>query len=67
MEVKAGYKQTEVGVIPEDWEIASLSSLSKQPMQNGLFFKPSLKGSGVKLINVGDLYTRVPIDSDALE
>jgi type I restriction enzyme S subunit len=67
MDVKPGYKQTEVGLIPEDWDLASLSSILKEPMQNGLFFKPSLKGSGVKLINVGDLYTRVPIDSGALE
>ena len=26
-EVKKGYKQTEVGVIPEDWRIASLAEL----------------------------------------
>ena len=67
MEVKPGYKQTEVGAIPEEWKVANLSSVSKEPMQNGLFFKPSLKGRGVKLINVGDLYTRVPINSGALE
>lgn len=65
--VPKGYKQTEVGVIPEDWEVTCLYSLTKGPMQNGLFFKPSLKGSGVKLINVGDLYGRIPIASDALE
>ena len=28
MEVKAGYKQTEVGVIPEDWEAVSVGSLA---------------------------------------
>jgi type I restriction enzyme S subunit len=27
MELKAGYKQTEVGVIPEDWDVKSLESL----------------------------------------
>jgi type I restriction enzyme S subunit len=27
MEVKAGYKQTEVGVIPEDWKVASLGDV----------------------------------------
>ena len=32
MEVKPGYKQTEVGVIPEDWEVKPLRScLSAQP------------------------------------
>ena len=24
MEVKTGYKQTEVGVIPEEWEVSSV-------------------------------------------
>lgn len=66
MEVKSGYKQTEVGLIPEDWQIASLSTISKEPMQNGVFYKPSRKGCGVKLINVGDLYAQTPIDSDSL-
>ena len=28
MEVKPGYKQTEVGVIPEDWEAPALGSLT---------------------------------------
>ena len=28
MEVKPGYKQTEVGVIPEDWEVEPLSSIA---------------------------------------
>lgn len=62
-----GYKQTEVGVIREDWVEGSLSAVSKVPMQNGVFFKPSLKGVGVRLINVGDLYSRTPIDFSALE
>jgi len=28
MELKAGYKQTEVGVIPEDWRIATIESIA---------------------------------------
>ncbi len=66
-QIKPGYKQTDVGVIPEDWETAYLSSVSKEPMQNGLFFAPSRKGTGVKLINVGDLYSSTPIDRNSLE
>ena len=27
MEVKAGYKETEIGIIPEDWEIKSLADI----------------------------------------
>ena len=67
MELKAGYKQTEVGVIPEDWHLTTLDGVAKTSMQNGLFFSPALKGAGVKLINVGDLFTRSPIDVDSLE
>ena len=29
MEVKPGYKQTEVGVIPEEWEVKPLKRISR--------------------------------------
>ncbi|MFM2008009.1 MAG: hypothetical protein RLZZ09_3664 [Pseudomonadota bacterium] len=32
MEVKPGYKQTEVGVIPEDWEVKQLADISDRIM-----------------------------------
>ncbi|MDZ4852274.1 MAG: restriction endonuclease subunit S [Pirellulaceae bacterium] len=35
MEVKPGYKQTEVGVIPEEWEVCRLSSLVVSGPKNG--------------------------------
>lgn len=34
MELKPGYKQTEVGVIPEDWDVCSLNDLST--MKSGI-------------------------------
>jgi restriction endonuclease S subunit len=40
MELKAGYKQTEVGVIPEDWEIRKCSDLSERIMV-GIVIRPS--------------------------
>ncbi len=36
MEVKKGYKQTEVGVIPEDWEVNTLRSLLRRPPKYGI-------------------------------
>ena len=40
MEVKPGYKQTEVGVIPQDWEVKPLNRIS--PRQSvGLVINPS--------------------------
>lgn len=34
--IPAGYKQTEVGVIPEDWEISQLRDLLKTPPKYGI-------------------------------
>lgn len=65
--VPAGYKQTEVGVIPEDWQLSNIRDVSAIPMQNGLFYEPKRKGKGVPLINVGDMYTAAPVDVDSLE
>jgi type I restriction enzyme, S subunit len=65
--IPAGYKQTEVGVIPEDWCISNLESVSIIPMQNGLFYEPKRKGRGIPLINVGDMYTSAPIDISKLD
>ena len=53
--------------IPEGWKIKELRSISKTPMQNGVFFKPELKGTGSRIVNVGDLYSSVPINPDSLE
>ena len=35
MAVKPGYKQTEVGVIPKDWECSRLGTHLRQPIRNG--------------------------------
>lgn len=65
--LQKGYKQTEVGVIPDDWEYQPLSTLTSLPIQNGVFNDPAKKGRGCKLINVGDLYSNIPIDIKSLE
>lgn len=67
MSVPEGFKQTEVGVIPDDWEVSDLESISLVPMQNGLFYEPKRKGSGVHLVNVGDMYKAAPIAIDELD
>lgn len=36
MEVKKGYKQTEVGVIPEDWDVASLGGVCRMKSGEGI-------------------------------
>jgi type I restriction enzyme S subunit len=44
MNVPKGYKMTEVGVIPEDWEVKTLSEMCIK-IQDGTHFSPSLGGS----------------------
>ncbi|CAN5191769.1 hypothetical protein BH23VER1_BH23VER1_17520 [soil metagenome] len=44
MELKPGYKQTEVGVIPEDWEVLNISEITKE-ISMGPF------GSDIKVSN----------------
>jgi type I restriction enzyme S subunit len=45
MEVRKGYKQTEVGVIPEDWEIVLLENLSTR-IGDGIHSTPQYDDSG---------------------
>lgn len=49
------------------WEEVELLSLSNGGMQNGVFYEVFRKGSGVPLINVGDMYTQIPLTSKNLE
>jgi type I restriction enzyme S subunit len=64
---RKGTQQTEIGEIPEDWTVETITSISAVPMQNGLFYEPSRKGQGISLINVGDMYKSAPIDVEQLE
>ncbi|MFY0610765.1 MAG: restriction endonuclease subunit S [Hyphomicrobiaceae bacterium] len=66
-EVKPRYKPTEIGEVPNDWQIDTLSSVAHEPMQNGVFFEPSKKGFGVSLVNVADLYGSSPIEVASLD
>ncbi len=49
MEVKPGYKQTEVGVIPEDWVVTPLESVTPPNGKNGIVDGPF--GSNLKTIH----------------
>lgn len=54
MAVKPGYKQTEVGVIPEDWETHAIGDSMR--LVNGRAFKPKdWKDSGLPIIRIQNL------------
>jgi type I restriction enzyme S subunit len=54
MEVRPGYKQTEVGVIPADWEVRKIKSVCT--LINGRGFKPfEWQKSGLPIIRIQNL------------
>jgi type I restriction enzyme, S subunit len=48
-ELKPGYKQTEVGVIPEDWYVQAFSDVCLK-IQDGTHFSPKLGGNDYRYI-----------------
>jgi type I restriction enzyme S subunit len=56
-ELKAGYKQTEVGVIPEDWIIESLANItdSNRPISYGIVQTGISVPNGIKCLRVLDI------------
>jgi len=51
MELKPGYKQTEVGVIPEDWEVVKLRDLCHS-ITDGTHFTPRYVDQGIPFYSV---------------
>ncbi|MBA7657999.1 Type-1 restriction enzyme EcoKI specificity protein [subsurface metagenome] len=60
------FKETEIGQIPEEWELPKLLELSVDGINNGVFNDPQKVGRGYKLINVKDMYSGSRIDTDNL-
>jgi type I restriction enzyme S subunit len=61
--VQVGYKQTEVGVIPKDWEVFSLPEVIWYQEGPGLR-KWQFKSKGLKVINVTNLQESGNLDLD---
>ena len=57
MELRPGYKQTEVGVIPEDWGVAQLEALTdpKRPISYGIVQTGPNIPNGIRCIRVIDV------------
>lgn len=57
LEMKQGFKQTEVGLIPEDWRVVKLhKTLDKENLPSGLYKDKNLYGDGSKIIKLGDVF-----------
>jgi type I restriction enzyme, S subunit len=56
MEVRPGYKQTEVGVIPEEWDVVPLGNHFQ--FKNGLNKAKEFFGFGTPIVNYMDVFKR---------
>jgi type I restriction enzyme S subunit len=65
MEVKLGYKQTELGLIPDDWSLRRLGDVSD--LDIGLSKPKIVFGSGCPVVTVQDLYAGSIINSSSLK
>lgn len=54
--VPLGYKQTEVGVIPEDWDERSFGSIYLEPSRNGIYNTVEFQGKGTRIVNMGEMF-----------
>ena len=61
------FKNTEIGEVPEEWEISSLEELSIDGINNGIFKKKHQFGKGTLLVNVLDTYTSLCVDPSTLD
>ena len=57
MKVSKGFKQTEIGEIPEDWEVKSLVNLGKFSKGSGIKKEESQSGT-IPCIRYGEIYTK---------
>lgn len=62
MEMKPGYKQTEVGVIPKDWTLSPLAEFMQ--FQNGVNADKSDYGKGIPFANVLEVITKSHLCAD---
>jgi type I restriction enzyme, S subunit len=55
-QVPEGYKQTEIGLIPEDWEVVPLGKFLN--FQNGVNANKASYGHGIPFINISEVMAR---------
>lgn len=60
-------KMTEIGEVPESWQIVPINSLSSNEMRNGAFVRRGQFGSGYLFANVVDMYGGLYLDYKKLD
>lgn len=50
------FKETEIGLIPKEWEYIEFGSVINGGTRNGVYKSKEFHGTGVKIINMGELF-----------
>lgn len=50
------FKEIEIGMIPEEWSISKFGDLFEVPLRNGLTRPKMARGSGIKMVNMGNYF-----------
>jgi type I restriction enzyme S subunit len=65
MSEESRFKQTDIGMVPEDWGIKIFSDVLLEKPRNGLYKPKNFHGKGTKMVNMGELFAYDKIgDSD---
>lgn len=62
--IKTGYKQTNIGIIPEDWEVKRLGEIFD--FKNGLNKEKQYFGYGTPIVNYVDVYKKRGLQSSEI-
>ena len=60
-------KRTEIGLIPEGWNVQEFSMVLDGSLRNGLTKPTSVRGKGVKMVNMGELFDNDRIKNVEME
>jgi len=67
MKTTTSFKQTESGKIPVDWDSKQFRELFEVPLRNGLTRPTRVRGNGIKMVNMGELFAHDRISNIVME
>jgi type I restriction enzyme, S subunit len=56
VDVKPTYQQSEVGVMPVDWNRQTFGVLYAEPSRNGIYKSSQYRGRGTRIVNMGEMF-----------
>lgn len=56
LSVPEGYKMTEVGIIPGDWDFLDFGEIYFEPSRNGIYKSSEFKRRGTRIVNMGEMF-----------